>query len=131
MARNGRSEGDTHAGSRRSRLIPPLVRSWRNRVGVAGHSMEPALRDGDWLLVDPRAFTDLPPRVGDLVVVHDPRLAGRLVVKRVRTHDTDGQLTIGGDHAAHADEAIAVAPSAVLGRPWFRYAPIRRIGRIG
>jgi signal peptidase I len=93
--------------------------------------MEPGLRDGDWLLVDPRAFVEQSPRVGDLVVVADPRQAGRLVVKRVRPQGTDGQLTIGGDHRAHEDEAIAVAPSAVVGRPWFRYAPLRRIGRIG
>jgi phage repressor protein C with HTH and peptisase S24 domain len=93
--------------------------------------MEPGLRDGDWLLVDTSAFAELPPRVGDLVVVADPRQDGRLLVKRIRTHGTDGQLTIGGDHRAHADEEIPVALSAVRGRPWFRFAPIRRIGRIG
>jgi Signal peptidase, peptidase S26 len=130
VARDGRPEGHAHAGSRRSRLIPRLIRSWRNRVAVAGHSMEPRLRDGDWLLVDPLAFVKQPPRVGELVVATDPRATERLLVKRVRSSGTEGDVTISGDHRAHADEAVAVALSAVVGRPWFRYAPLRRIGRI-
>lgn len=130
MARDGRPEGDAHAGGGRRRLIHRLVRSWRNRVAVAGHSMEPRLRDGDWLLVDPLAFAERTPRVGDLVVAADPRQADRLLVKRVRALGTGGTLTIGGDHHAHEEETITIGPSAVVGRPWLRYAPTRRIGRI-
>lgn len=92
--------------------------------------MEPSLRDGDWLLVDPLAFADRAPRVGELVVVTDPRAAERLLVKRVRALGSVGTLTIGGDHRAHADEAIAIAPSELVGQPWFRYAPVRRLGQI-
>lgn len=92
--------------------------------------MEPNLRDGDWLLVDPLAFTNRAPRVGDLVVARDPRAADRLLVKRVRSLGARGQLTIGGDHRAHEDEGIPVELAAVLGRPWFRYWPTRRVGRI-
>ena len=40
------------------------------RVAVAGHSMEPALREGDWLLVLPPRRQ---PRVGEVVVLRDPR----------------------------------------------------------
>jgi len=92
--------------------------------------MEPALRDRDWLLVDPLAFTRRAPRVGDLVVARDPRARDRLLVKRVRSTGTDGNVTIGGDHAAHADEAIPIETADVIGRPWFRYWPARRAGRI-
>jgi hypothetical protein len=117
-------------GGRRNGLSGRLVRSWRNRVAVAGHSMEPNLRDGDWLLVDPLAFAERPPRVGDLVVARDPRAADRLLVKRVRSFGDDGELTIGGDHSAHADEVVASSPSGLLGQPWFRYSPLRRMGRV-
>jgi hypothetical protein len=92
--------------------------------------MEPNLRDGDWLLVDPLAFRPGGPRVGDLVVARDPRQGDRLLVKRVRSIGDDGDLTIGGDHPAHADEVLASSPSGLLGQPWFRYAPLRRIGRV-
>jgi signal peptidase I len=92
--------------------------------------MEPNLRDGDWLLVDPLAFAERPPRVGDLVVARDPRAADRLLVKRVRSLGVDGKVTIGGDHRAHEDEGIPVERNDVLGRPWFRYWPARRLGRV-
>jgi len=92
--------------------------------------MEPGLRDGDWLLVDPLAFAGRSPRVGDLVVARDPRAGDRLVVKRVRSLEAAGALTIGGDHAAHEDESIAIEPRHVVGRPWWRYWPAGRLGRI-
>jgi signal peptidase I len=92
--------------------------------------MEPGLRDGDWLLVDPHAFAGRLPRVGDLVVARDPRACGRLIVKRVRSLEPAGTLTIGGDHGAHEHETIAIEPTHVAGRPWFRYAPLSRLGRV-
>jgi signal peptidase I len=92
--------------------------------------MEPGLCDGDWLLVDPNAFETRAPRTGELVVAQDPRASERLLVKRVRSVASDGRVTIGGDHQAHIDEDISVEPAHVLGRPWFRYSPLRRLGRI-
>ena len=103
-----------------------LIRSWGARVAVAGHSMEPTLRDGDWLLVDP----DAQPTAGRLVVAADARADGRLVVKRLQAVDPDGLLVLAGDHPAHAADGLHVSMAAALGRPWFRYWPLRRFGRI-
>jgi phage repressor protein C with HTH and peptisase S24 domain len=92
------------------------------RVAVAGHSMEPGLRDGDWLLVwrDPRRF-----RGGDIVVARDPRDTSRLIVKRVR-EATDSQLWLESDHPAHASEVIGpVGRPDVRGRVVLRYWPPR------
>jgi phage repressor protein C with HTH and peptisase S24 domain len=109
-----------------------LIRSWRRRVAVAGHSMEPTLRDGDWLLVDPDAYTLRPPGVGELVVARDPRSAGRLLVKRVAATGTNGAISLASDHPAHATDAIGPLTTAdVVGRPWLRYWPPRRLGRPG
>ena len=89
--------------------------------------MEPALRDGDWLLVDPEREA----APGALVVADDPRQSGRIVVKRVRLiTDSNGTLTMGGDHPAHADESLEVRTSDLRGTPWFRYWPLRRLGRV-
>ncbi len=111
-----------------------LLRSWRSRVAVAGHSMEPTLHDGDWLLVDPDAYRHLPPRVGDLVVAPDPRVSERLLVKRVARIEVDGALALAGDHPAHSRLDVEQIPplsgDKLLGRPWFRYWPLPRIGRI-
>ena len=112
--------------------IRQLPRSWYARVAVKGHSMEPTLADGDWLLVDPLAYSARFPRPGELVVVADPRDDRRLLVKRVASVTEDGEIALIGDHPAHAVEgALAeIDPDAVIGRPWLRYWPFERFGPI-
>lgn len=95
--------------------------------------MEPTLRGGDWLLVDPDAFVARRPGPGDLVVAHDPGARERLLIKRVADVGADG-LMLAGDHPAHAPEAERIGPVEpvlVIGRPWFRYWPLGRVGAIG
>lgn len=85
--------------------------------------MEPTLRDGDWLLVDP----DARPELGDLAVAHD---GPWLVVKRVVDIDDSDRLTLASDNPAHAGQRIGpLEPSVVIGRPWLRYWPPLRSGR--
>ena len=101
------------------------------RVLVEGRSMEPALEDGDWVLVDPDAFLSRSPRPGDLVLAPDPREPARVLIKRVGEATSDGRLTILGDAPdASTDSRVfgAIDPVLVRGRPWFRYWPLRRVG---
>ena len=103
--------------ARRGRITP---------VAVSGHSMEPMLHDGDWLLVD-RSPDTLEPT--DIVVARDPRATGRLIVKRVGEVGADSKLVLTSDHPAHLDELIPpVANTDIIGRVVFRYWPARRIG---
>ena len=74
-----------------------MRRPWR--VAVAGHSMEPALREGDWLLMLPPRRT---PRRGDVVLFRDPRERSRLMLKRV-VEVPDGAL---GDQIEHGVCAV-------------------------
>jgi hypothetical protein len=67
------------------------------------------------------------------VLVTDPRESSRLLVKRVAAVAADGRLEVRGDAAgASTDSRIfgSVDPVSVEGRPWFRYWPVRRIGRL-
>ncbi len=114
--------------------------------------MRPAIEPGDWLLVDPT--TRRWPRRGSVVVVEEPD-GGALAVKRVvagpgdRVPFADGYLILADDEAwllSDASDAEATAagfgppidsrrygpvPLALLkGRVWFRYGPLRRMGRI-
>jgi nickel-type superoxide dismutase maturation protease len=110
-----------------------LIRSWRRRVAVEGHSMEPTLGHGDWLLVDPDAYSRRLPNAGELVVVRDPRASERWLIKRISDVLPDGRLTLAGDHPAHADDALAIGaidPELIVGRPWLRYWPLARVGRL-
>ena len=115
-----------------SPLLARVVRSWQWRVAVQGHSMEPALRAGDWLLVDPLAYEAQNPQAGELVVARDPRAPQRWLVKRVAEVRPEGTLNLVGDHPAHGVEDLREVPAgALLGRPWLRYWPPERAGRLG
>jgi nickel-type superoxide dismutase maturation protease len=110
-----------------------LLSSWSHRVAVEGGSMEPLLASGDWLLVDPDAYLRRPPRPGELVLATDPRDPGRLLVKRAAEIEAGGRIRILGDAAdASTDSRTfgAIDPGGLLGRPWLRYWPPRRFGRI-
>ena len=96
--------------------------------------MSPTLEPGDWLLVDPDAYADEPPEPNELVLVPDPRETTRILVKRVTEADPDGrQILVAGDQPGESTDSRtfgAVDTDAVEGRPWFRYWPPRRWGRI-
>jgi signal peptidase I len=114
--------------------------------------MEPTIRGDDWLLVDPT--TARWPRRGSIVAFHEPD-SGALSIKRVagmpgdRVPFRDGYLELADDEAwLLADATPEVAAHAGLGEPvdsqrygpvpvellvgriWFRYGPLRRIGPI-
>ena len=132
--------------SLRERLRGP----WR--VTVAEASMLPAIAAGDWLLVDPTIRRW--PRRGTAVLFREPE-TGELALKRIAGLGGDripfggGYLVLAPDEAwleADADAATAKAAGfgapidsnrfgpvpveLLVGRPWFRYWPLRRIGRL-
>jgi hypothetical protein len=114
--------------------------------------MLPSIAPGDWLLVDPTVGRW--PRRGSVVVFREPT-SDVLAVKRVAALPGDsvpfegGFLHLGPDEAwltADADPPTAalagfgppvdstrfgpVHLSMLVGRAWFRYAPLGRIGRL-
>lgn len=103
------------------------MRPWR--VAVSGHSMEPALREGDWLLILPPRPA---PRRGEVVLLRDPRDRSRLLLKRIADVTTDG-CVVEGDHVGHSSDSRVFGPvplADVIGRAAFRYYPLGRLGRI-
>jgi len=96
--------------------------------------MRPTLQAGDWLLVDPDAYAEASPQVGDLVLVPDPRRPARLLVKRVaEVHEGGRELWLSGDDPTRSTDSRSfgsVETVRVEGRPWFRYWPPRRAGRV-
>ena len=114
------------------------VLAWRalcaKRVEVEGTSMLPTLAPGDRLLVARRPFGQGAPRLapGDLAVVQDPEVAGRLLVKRVGSVE-QGSVVVLGDNPAASRDSRSFGPvprELALGRAWYRYAPARSAGRL-
>jgi signal peptidase I len=91
--------------------------------------MSPALRDGDWLLVDPDAYRAAPARPGQLVLAES---ASGPLVKRVGGTSGDGVVHLVGDAPSDGEHRhdVTIPVSAISGRPWFRYWPPSRIGRV-
>ena len=112
--------------------------------------MLPEIAPGDWLLVDPT--TGRWPRRGSVVVIREPD-TDALALKRVaagpgdRVAFADGYLKLADDEAwllSDATDEVAaaagygeprdsrrygpVALELLVGRAWFRYGPLRRLG---
>jgi nickel-type superoxide dismutase maturation protease len=91
--------------------------------------MEPSLREGDWIVV---ARLGQRPRIGEVVLVRDPREPERLMLKRVATV-ADGTCTVLGDRPEESTDSRTFGPiplGNVIGRAIFRYGPIGRMGWI-
>ncbi len=92
------------------------------RFVVEGESMLPAYGPGDWLVVDLRAFEGRLPRVGEVVVAHDPRHATRKLIKRVKSVDRNGNVWLEGDNPwASTDSRHFGAVEQVVGLVRWRY----------
>ncbi|MFK8032023.1 MAG: nickel-type superoxide dismutase maturation protease [Gammaproteobacteria bacterium] len=62
----------------------------RTRHRVVNHSMQPSAEEGDYLLVNPRAYRRSRPQPGDVVVARHPFDSGVTVTKRVARVDEHG-----------------------------------------
>jgi len=97
--------------------------------------MAPALLPGDWLLLDPTGHRW--PRPGTVVVIREPA-TGILAIKRVaRRGPGDGlgprDAWLLGDATDGSIDSRSYGPldaDALVARAWFRYGPLRRIGRL-
>jgi signal peptidase I len=114
--------------------------------------MRPAIRDGDWILVDPSVARW--PRRGSVVVFLEPG-SDLLAIKRVAARPgdwvsfADGWLQLGDEEAWLMGDATdaeleaaglgaavdsrrygPVPVEALVGRAWFRYWPRSSIGRL-
>ena len=95
------------------------------RVAVAEHSMEPALRPGDWLL----AWRTRRVRPGQVVLAWHPQRPGFLLVKRAAWREDGGWWLASDNPAAGAVDSARfglVAPGQIVAVVLLRYWPLGR-----
>ena len=97
-----------------------------SRFRVEDESMRPALEPGDYVLVNRWAYRVRPPSPGDLIVVVDPEVPTRYLVKRVSETQASTQIRLEGDNAAASRDSRAfgaVPLDRIVGKVWLRLKP--------
>ncbi len=67
--------------------------------------MEPALRPGDYVLVNRWAYRRSPPVAGDVIVLRNPEAPGQFLVKRVMSGDGTAGFFVLGDNMEHSRDS--------------------------
>ena len=97
---------------------------------VADESMVPTLQPGDRLLVDVVSYRQRPPSVGEIVVLVDPEVPERWLIKRVAAVDlARGTVDVRGDAVDRARDSRRFGPvpiRSILGRAYRLYRPAER-----
>lgn len=93
------------------------------RFRVADESMRPTLEPGDYVLVNCWAYRVQLPSPGDLVVVEDPEVPTRFLVKRVSETFGAREVHLKGDNEAASRDSRTFGPVAlerIVGKVWMR-----------
>lgn len=89
----------------------------RRRYRVTGASMFPLLAPGDEVLVNPHAYRQQPPQMGDIVIAQHPAQADLQIIKRVAEVMGDGRFHLKGDNPDPTQSSDSlVPPTLILGR---------------
>ncbi|MBC8231593.1 nickel-type superoxide dismutase maturation protease [bacterium] len=96
----------------------------RLRFRIAGNSMTPLLKSGDEVLVNPRAYQQMTPQSGDIVVARHPYRKDLRLVKRVAAVLDDGSCIIEGDNSSESTDSRsfgAIFPKHIFGQVTSRF----------
>lgn len=90
----------------------------RRRVVVVNKSMQPWLNPGDFLLVNPLAYSQREPMPGDIVVAYHPHHVAQMIVKRVGRISSD-HIWLSSDNASLGQDSRqfgAVTGKSLVGK---------------
>ena len=85
--------------------------------------MQPTLEPGDYVLVNRWAYRTRVPSPGDLVVVEDPEVPTRFLIKRVSETFGAREVRLTGDNEAVSRDSRtfgSVALERIVGKVWLR-----------
>lgn len=77
----------------------------RKRFKVTGKSMLPQLKPGDEILINPDAYRNSLPEIGDIVVTMHPQQDNLSLVKRITAVDHHGNYFLTGDNLEESTDS--------------------------
>jgi signal peptidase I len=101
-------------------------------VRVVGDSLEPAFRDGDYVLVISTSWISGRLKPGDVVVFEQPPY-GRMIKRIAGIQPERGELTVEGSHPASVDSRLfgAIQTRRVAGKVvWHICRPVEPQGQV-
>jgi nickel-type superoxide dismutase maturation protease len=93
------------------------------RLVVFGSSMEPEFKAGDHLWASKLFYRLFKPKVGEVVVLRDPR-DGRLILKRIWEVKAGGYYFVGGDNEKASTDSRTFGPvkkEDIIAKVLFKY----------
>lgn len=83
---------------------------------VTGNSLAPQYQEGDFVLISKIPFLLVPPSPGDVIAFRQPGYG--LLIKRIHSLTTNGNLNVIGDHPESVDSRVfgAVNRGDILGK---------------
>lgn len=86
--------------------------------------MQPLLKPGDEVLLNPDAYRYAQPQVDDIVVALHPQIPQLRIIKRVTARTAEGACVLKGDNAVASQDSRAfgaVALGSILGKVVCRF----------
>ncbi len=97
-----------------SLLLFVVINTFTARIRVDGHSMEPTLHNGDYVIINKMAYKFGKPQIGDVVVFHFPRDPEQEYIKRV--------IGLPGDEVVISNKQVMVN-GKILDEPYIAADP--------
>lgn len=97
-----------------------LLLGKRKRFKVVGQSMSPLLRQGEEILINPKAYNQSSPKINDVVVTIHPHNSRLAIVKRVKEVAEDDSYFLIGDNPEKSTDS----------RHWGKISRSKIIGKV-
>ena len=91
------------------------------RFRIEDRSMEPALKAGDYVLVNKLTYIFSNPRKGDVVVLKHPKEKNKFLIKRISVVTNSSEYHVVGDNKNFSQDSRhfgAVKKELIIGKVW-------------